>query len=262
MGLLQVEAVAADEGEEPEQRRDERLVAQVLAGDEGAFEALYERYFRRITRFVLRRLDAVSDVEDVVQEVFLAVFLSAHSFRGESGLDGWIFGAALHPAPALGAQALRAAPPPRASRARASLRPSLARGARGGSLLPPGLREPGPPGPGRRRVGAPPGLPPGRGLHRRSGAPAQRLAGGPQVPPLPRAAPPLRLHQCADGRRRSGLASGYAPPGQCERGEARAQQRARRRLGDDGDPAAGRASGPDALADDRPARVGDAGGPG
>jgi RNA polymerase sigma factor (sigma-70 family) len=94
MGLLQVEAVAADEGEEPEQRRDERLVAQVLAGDEGAFEALYERYFRRITRFVLRRLDAVSDVEDVVQEVFLAVFLSAHSFRGESGLDGWIFGVA------------------------------------------------------------------------------------------------------------------------------------------------------------------------
>lgn len=94
VGLLHAEAVAADEGEESEERRDERLVARVLAGDEGAFEVLYERYFRRITRFVLRRLDAASDAEDVVQEVFLAVFLSAHGFRGESGLDGWIFGVA------------------------------------------------------------------------------------------------------------------------------------------------------------------------
>jgi RNA polymerase sigma-70 factor (ECF subfamily) len=70
----------------------EALVAACAAGDAEALALLYDRYCDDVTRF-LSRLTYVDrqDVGDLVQEVFLAVFRTAKSFRRQSNVKTWLF---------------------------------------------------------------------------------------------------------------------------------------------------------------------------
>jgi len=71
---------------------DKDLVERLRGGDEQAFDELYERYFKRISLFVGRRVDNRADAEETVQEVFINVFASIHTYRGEAPFVAWIFG--------------------------------------------------------------------------------------------------------------------------------------------------------------------------
>jgi RNA polymerase sigma-70 factor (ECF subfamily) len=71
---------------------DEVLVERIRSGDREAFSELYERYFTRIYHFVGRRLRNRADAEETVQEVFVNVFASIDSFRGEAPFGAWVFG--------------------------------------------------------------------------------------------------------------------------------------------------------------------------
>jgi len=71
---------------------DEVLVERVRVGDQLAFRDLYERYFARVYHFVARRLRNRADTEETVQEVFVNVFASIDSFRGEAPFGAWVFG--------------------------------------------------------------------------------------------------------------------------------------------------------------------------
>jgi len=73
---------------------DEELIRSVCAGDEGAFGLLYERYFPRVYGFVNRRMNNRADTEEAVQEVFINVFSSLASFRGEASFAAWTLGVA------------------------------------------------------------------------------------------------------------------------------------------------------------------------
>jgi RNA polymerase sigma-70 factor (ECF subfamily) len=73
---------------------DEVLVDQVRLGNRGAFDLLYQRYFKRIYHFVDRRLDNRADTEETVQEVFCNVFTSIDGYRGEAPFGAWVFGLA------------------------------------------------------------------------------------------------------------------------------------------------------------------------
>lgn len=73
---------------------DAELVEEILAGSVDHFNWLYETYFSRVYRFALKRLRDPGEAEDVAQEVFLCVFRSLPSYRGESRLLVWIFGIA------------------------------------------------------------------------------------------------------------------------------------------------------------------------
>jgi RNA polymerase sigma-70 factor (ECF subfamily) len=73
---------------------DEELLARVCAGERSAFDLLYDRYFPRVHAFVARRIGNRADVEETVQEVFLGVFTSLPSFRGESAFAAWVLGVA------------------------------------------------------------------------------------------------------------------------------------------------------------------------
>ncbi len=81
-------------GSAPLVATDEELVSRILAGDEAAFELLYQRYFKRIYRFVDRRLSNTADVEETVQEVFFNVFASLASYRREAPFSAWVLGLA------------------------------------------------------------------------------------------------------------------------------------------------------------------------
>jgi len=71
---------------------DEILVERVRSGEQDAFGELYLRYFARIFHFVARRLRNRADTEETVQEVFVNVFASINSFRGEAPFGAWVFG--------------------------------------------------------------------------------------------------------------------------------------------------------------------------
>ena len=71
---------------------DGELVDRLRKGDEQAFDLLYQRYFKRIYHFVERRLAVRADAEETTQEVFISVFSSIDSYRGEAPVAAWIFG--------------------------------------------------------------------------------------------------------------------------------------------------------------------------
>jgi RNA polymerase sigma-70 factor (ECF subfamily) len=71
---------------------DEHLVQRVCTGDQRAFEELYDRYFARVHHFVGRRLRNRADADETVQEVFVNVFASIDSYRGEAPFGAWLFG--------------------------------------------------------------------------------------------------------------------------------------------------------------------------
>jgi len=68
---------------------DEYLVQQFIQGDEKAFDILYHRYAKKVYNRV-RYLTPETDVEDVTQEVFIAVIRSLSSFRGEAKFSTWL----------------------------------------------------------------------------------------------------------------------------------------------------------------------------
>ena len=70
---------------------DSELVRLAQSGDQLAFEALVVKYQRRIARHVARYVPIASDVEDVVQEVFIRAYRGLHSFRGDSAFYTWLY---------------------------------------------------------------------------------------------------------------------------------------------------------------------------
>lgn len=71
---------------------DEMLVDRMRDGDRSAFDELYQRYFRRVYGFLDKRLRNRADTEETTQEVFINIFSSIGSFRGEAPFAAWVFG--------------------------------------------------------------------------------------------------------------------------------------------------------------------------
>lgn len=67
------------------------LTRAVVAGDPSALEQFHQRYSEPVYRFVFYRLGGhVPDVEEVVQDTFLAALEGLHRFRGRSALYTWL----------------------------------------------------------------------------------------------------------------------------------------------------------------------------
>lgn len=78
----------------PEQEavlEDQRLISGLQAADEAAYEQLIQRFQKPVYNLAWRLLNDPSDAGDVVQEVFLKVFRSVGSFRGDSSLRTWVY---------------------------------------------------------------------------------------------------------------------------------------------------------------------------
>jgi len=70
---------------------DERLVALVRDGDEGAFEALYDRHHAAILGFCRHMLGTREEAEDAVQHTFLAAFRDLVGSEKAIDLRPWLF---------------------------------------------------------------------------------------------------------------------------------------------------------------------------
>jgi len=67
------------------------LVERFRQGDDSAFEEIVEQRAAEVAALANRLLGWPGDVDDVVQEVFVAAFLGLKKFRGESSLRTWLF---------------------------------------------------------------------------------------------------------------------------------------------------------------------------
>jgi RNA polymerase sigma-70 factor (ECF subfamily) len=69
---------------------DAELIAAVLDGDTASFEALIVKYQLRVFATARRYARRESEVEDIVQEVFIKAFHKLKGFRGEAPFEHWL----------------------------------------------------------------------------------------------------------------------------------------------------------------------------
>jgi len=74
------------------------LLQQVAQGDHNAFALLYEHHSPRIFTYLVHLVQDESVAEDLIQEVFVALWTGAHRFRGESMVKTWLYQIAHHKA--------------------------------------------------------------------------------------------------------------------------------------------------------------------
>jgi RNA polymerase sigma-70 factor, ECF subfamily len=66
------------------------LLNRLVKRDEEAFNEIVRSYSDRVYNLVLRLVGSPAEAEDIAQEVFVTVFKSIESYRGEARLSTWI----------------------------------------------------------------------------------------------------------------------------------------------------------------------------
>jgi len=82
--------------DEPRLDSDAVLVADVQAGKAGAFERLYQRYWRWVMKIALSRIADEMEAEDAAIETFEDVVRGIAGFRGEAQFSTWLCRVALN----------------------------------------------------------------------------------------------------------------------------------------------------------------------
>ena len=72
------------------------LLDRLCKDDPEAFESLFQQYHTRIYAFSLRLMGSASDAEDIVQNVFLAVWGQRKSLQVKISISSYLFGVARH----------------------------------------------------------------------------------------------------------------------------------------------------------------------
>jgi RNA polymerase sigma-70 factor (ECF subfamily) len=82
---MALEQERADAGHE-----DDLLIQRIARGDPEACDAFVRKYQARLTRLAARLLGWSQDVDDVVQESFVAAILGASRFRQQASVETWL----------------------------------------------------------------------------------------------------------------------------------------------------------------------------
>jgi RNA polymerase sigma factor (sigma-70 family) len=75
----------------PRGRSDEALVARVRAGDDRAFELIFDRYHRGLLAFCAHMLGNRDEAEDALQHSFMAAYRAMRATDGEIRLKAWLY---------------------------------------------------------------------------------------------------------------------------------------------------------------------------
>lgn len=71
---------------------EERMLAEKMAaGDNQAFDALYDRYFPKVYAYVARRCGSKEIAEDLASDIFLKAFTARQTFVWRVSFSAWIF---------------------------------------------------------------------------------------------------------------------------------------------------------------------------
>jgi RNA polymerase sigma factor (sigma-70 family) len=75
----------------PRGRSDDALVARVRAGDERAFELVFDRYHRGLLAFCRRMLASDEEAEDALQHTFMAAYRALRASDRPIHLKAWLY---------------------------------------------------------------------------------------------------------------------------------------------------------------------------
>jgi RNA polymerase sigma-70 factor (ECF subfamily) len=70
---------------------EQALMERFRRGDDSAFDGIVQRHAADVAALANRLLGWPQDIDDVVQDVFLAAFMGLRRFRGDCGLRTWLF---------------------------------------------------------------------------------------------------------------------------------------------------------------------------
>ncbi len=72
---------------------DQELIARCRQGDASGWDALFDRYYAPVARFLVQSTSdfTAEDIEEICQETFLTAIQHLESFRGQSRLQTWLF---------------------------------------------------------------------------------------------------------------------------------------------------------------------------
>src|SRR5437773_7876079 len=76
--------------EDPE-TADSVLVQQALSGDQEAFEALVSRYKKSLFGLIYHYVREYHEAEDILQQVWLQLYLSLATLRAQVHIKPWLF---------------------------------------------------------------------------------------------------------------------------------------------------------------------------
>jgi RNA polymerase sigma-70 factor, ECF subfamily len=68
---------------------EEKLVSEIIAGNQNAFDELYRRFSPMVHGIILSRLPK-DDVADIAQEVFIAAYRNLKNLREPKAIGGWL----------------------------------------------------------------------------------------------------------------------------------------------------------------------------
>ena len=72
------------------ERTDAELIAAVRQGDAASFEPLVQKYSPRLFAMARRYARQESEVEDIVQGIWLKAYTNLSSFRGDAPFEHWL----------------------------------------------------------------------------------------------------------------------------------------------------------------------------
>ena len=72
------------------------LINRLQNGDPDAFEKLFHRYKAQVYAFALRLMPSARDAEEIVQEVFMAIWNQRKSLQVTASFHSYLFGIARH----------------------------------------------------------------------------------------------------------------------------------------------------------------------
>jgi RNA polymerase sigma-70 factor (ECF subfamily) len=70
---------------------DFQLIQRIQNGEQQAFTLLVRKYQNRVANILTRYVRSSGDIADVTQEVFIKVYKSLPSFRGDSAFYTWLY---------------------------------------------------------------------------------------------------------------------------------------------------------------------------
>ena len=72
------------------EQTDSEIIAAVLQGDAASFEPLVAKYSPRVFATARRYARRESEIEDIVQEIWMKAFQKLASFRGDAPFEHWL----------------------------------------------------------------------------------------------------------------------------------------------------------------------------
>ena len=72
------------------QRQLGKIVLRCQAGERAAFEELFEMYQPRL-KYYIRRLDGDGNIDDILQDIWLAVFKKIHKLKDARSFAVWLY---------------------------------------------------------------------------------------------------------------------------------------------------------------------------